>query len=278
VSGRGEPPTAPRLDVPVTALATTGIRLMASRAAYEAKTLVALHPAVALTITRLRRHGVLLSPDTDVLIEGYPRSANSFAVAAFTMAQPAPVQVAHHVHAPAHVIAAVRAGVPALVLVRDPEEAVLELVISKPNLTVRQALRGYVRFYRPLLPYREGFVTATFAQVTSDFGAVIRRLNERFGTSFREFEHTEENVRACFDAMDGYWRGRVGSGHLLERIVGRPSTVREEMKEPLRHRYHISRLCHLRERAERTFEMFGLVAAGHRRGEADGRGQGRRPA
>jgi hypothetical protein len=168
---------------------------------------------------------------------GYPRSANSFAVAAFRMAQRRAVRVAHHVHAPAQVIAAVRAGIPAMVLIREPEEAVLERMLVRPWLDVAQAVRAYLRFYRPLFRHRGSFVTGRFPDVTSDFGTVIRRVNERFDTSFQEFRHLDTNVQACFDGMERDWLQRVGPGLELEMRVGRPSELRDEMKERLRPRY-----------------------------------------
>ena len=51
---------------------------------------MAQHPLLALPAARLRGHGVVLSPRTEVVIEGYPRSANSFAVAAFRLALGSP--------------------------------------------------------------------------------------------------------------------------------------------------------------------------------------------
>lgn len=238
----------------------TAARRLAVRALYEAKMVVARHPALAMPAARLRGHGVLLGDRTDVLIEGYPRSANSFSVAAFGLAQewagrPRP-EIAHHTHAPAHVIAAVRAGVPAIVLIREPADAVLEFVIVKPVLTVGQALRGYLRFYEPLRPHAGGFVVGRFPEVSNDFGAVMRATNERFGTAFVPFEHTAENERACFDAMDGYWRGLVGAGIDLERFVGRPSDEREGWKERLRSAYGAPGLAGPRERAEALYRSF----------------------
>jgi len=229
----------------------------ASRALYEAKTLVAQRPGLALPAARLRRHFALVGPGTDILIEGYPRSANSFAVAAFRLAQGRPVEVAHHTHAPAHVLAALKRGVPALVLIREPEDSILEFVIVRPDLTVHQALRGYVRFYRPLLPHRRRFVVGPFPEVTADFGAVIRRVNEKFGTSFAEFEHTEENVRACFEQMEEYWLGRVGPGGPVERFVGRPSEVRDRWKDAMRGQFRSPALATLRRKAE---ELYGALA------------------
>src|SRR5439155_17059976 len=148
-------------DVPGRRQTVTGARDLARRAAFEAKTLDARYPALAIPIAR-RRHGIPFGPRTDVVIEGFPRTGTSFAVAAFAMAQPRPLEVACHVHAPAQVIAAVRAGVPSLVIVREPEDTVLSYAIRNPHIPLAQAIRGYVRFYGPLVPLRRGFVTATF--------------------------------------------------------------------------------------------------------------------
>jgi hypothetical protein len=195
------------------------------RAVYEAGTLVAPYPAVALRIARWRGHGVPVGERTDVLIEGYPRSANSFAVAAFETAQTEPIRVAHHTHASANVIAAVRRGVPALVLVREPEDAVVEFVLLKPELTVGQALRGWVRFYRPLLPFRGRFVIARTDEVVTDLSAVIARVNDRFGTGFAPFEPTEESLRTVQERIGAHWEGRIGPGLPL---VGRTRRTDED--------------------------------------------------
>ena len=213
---------------------------------------------------RLRGHGVLVStPGVEVLIEGYPRSANSFTVAAFARAQHWPGsgggRIAHHTHAPAHVLEAIRRRVPAIVLIRDPAEAVLEFVLVKPDLTVRQALRGYVRFYEPLLPHRDGFVVGPFEEVTTDLGRVILRLNERFGTSFRPFEHTaSEREQAEADA-DRSWARRTGPGI---PILGRGGGTRSTPIAPerLRADYEDPLLERLRGRARTAFELLASGA------------------
>ncbi len=231
------------------------------RVLYEGKTVVAKYPLLALPMARLRGHGVVLAPDTHIVIEGYPRSGNSFAVAAFGQAQPEPVRIAEHTHAPGHVIAATRAGVPALVLIRDPADACIELVIAKAYLTLRQALRGYVRFYGPLLRHRDRFVVGIFSEVITNFGAVMERVNRRYGTTFTPFQHTEENVRACFETMEGYWRGRMEPGSLLERKVGRPSEFREQLKAAMRPEYERPALAGARDRAETMYRTWLRMAA-----------------
>ncbi len=213
---------------------------------------MARYPALAIPIAR-RRHGIPVGDDTQIVIEGFPRTGTSFAVTAFDIAQERSVRIACHVHAPAQVLEGVRRGLPALVIAREPEDTVLSFVIRNPHLGLRQALRGYLRFYEPLLPVRDRVVVGRFDEVTTDFGAVIRRVNERFATSFREFEHTEESARRVFEEIEGDYRGRLPEGEALERQVARPSEWRRRLKADLASAYRAPATRDLRSRAERAF-------------------------
>jgi hypothetical protein len=148
-----------------------------------------------------RRHGAtirdcVVGAHTDFVLDGFQGSGNSFAAAAVERSQERSVQLAHHMHAPAQIIAGVRRGLPTLVTLRPPTGAVASLTSRWPYVTLPQALRCYARFYRKIEPYAEGFVISPFAKTTGALGEVIRTVNQRFGTDFAPFEHTEENMRA----------------------------------------------------------------------------------
>jgi len=164
------------------------------------RTVVSERPAIYLPFARRKYPGPspeVISDETEFVIDGYTRCASTFAVYAFQLAQPRPVRMAHHLHAPAQLIAAARADLPTLVLIRDPAGVVLSQVIREPGVSIRDALFSYTRFYDKLEPYRSSYVVADFEQTTTAFGHVIRRVNERFGTSYAEFDHTDENVARC---------------------------------------------------------------------------------
>ncbi len=196
----------------------------------------------------------VVGPDTQLVIDGFQRSGNTFAVSAFQFAQPRPVRVAHHLHAASQIVAAARRGTPTLLLVRDPEGAVLSHLVRKPGVTAMDALRNYVGFHRRVLPYRDRVVVADFREVTSDFGSVIDRVNARFGTSFERFEHTPQNVERCFRRIEE--RNRELYGRVDERTVPRPSAERDRMIEALRLAYRKDSLGRLRRRAE---ELHGAL-------------------
>jgi hypothetical protein len=197
--------------------------------------------------------------ETEIVIEGSERSGNTFAVIAFSNAQSRRVEIAHHLHAAAQIIYAARHHIPSIVLLRAPEEAVLSFLVFHPAISTSQAMHTWLRFYTPLLPFKDRFVLARFETVVSDFGRVIRSVNERFGTGFREFEHTEENVKACFAVMDQRERAKL-SKSWVEETVARPSAWRDERKEAIRSQFQGAAVADLRSRLQEVYATFESLA------------------
>ena len=194
-----------------------------------------------------------LEKESQIVIEAYPRSGNTFAHVAFKYAQKTPVPIAHHTHAAANLIAGVRQQKPALVIIREPEDAVVSYLIGDfdPHLSMEQALREYISFYQPLVNYKSQLVVATFAELISDYGAIIKKVNLRFKTDFTAFEHTPENVEHCFELIDcGY---EQTFGELSEKVVSRPAASRKVMKEQLLQEINSDRLKELVTRAKNTY-------------------------
>jgi hypothetical protein len=193
------------------------------------------HPAVFFSLYGLLRTrkdlARAVTPDTQLVIEGFPRSGNSFARRAFILAGNEKERIAHHLHVPAQVVRAARWQIPTLVLIRRPRDAVLSLAIRDP-ISVDQALRYYISFYETVEKYRDAYVLGLFEEVTEDFGQVIKRVNDKFGTTFSLFRHDEENVSKVFAGMETHARQKYGET-LWERKVQRPSAVRERMKHEL---------------------------------------------
>jgi hypothetical protein len=199
------------------------------------------HPAIYYSLYRLlRTHQDLaaaVTPDKQLVIEGFPRSGTTFARRAFIVAQNERgdktrfADIACHFHVPAQVIRAARWRVPTLVLIRKPKDAVLSFVIMDP-ISVDQALKYYISFYETVEKYRDAYVLGTFEEVTEDFGQIIKRINDKFGTAFSLFRHDEENVGKVFAGIETRAR-KVHGETLSERKVSRPSSVRERMKHEI---------------------------------------------
>ena len=61
---------------------------------------------------------------------------------------------------------------------------------------------------------------------------MIKRLNDKFGTTFSLFRHDEENVSKLFANMEAQARKQYGET-LLERKVQRPSADRQRIKRKI---------------------------------------------
>lgn len=249
------------------------------RARHRMRTQVFGHPALYLPFARHKYRGhspEVIGPGTELVIDGYFRSANTFAVWAFQLSQDRPVRLAHHLHAPAQLISAARAGIPALLLIREPQGAILSELLYD-HVALPDSLVAYSRFYTSLMRYLDSFVVGEFEQVTHDFGAVVRRLNTRFGTSFPQFRHCEESTRECFTLMNyrgtlsetvyGFESGVVSLAELRRQLPALarqpqpqhfrrawiPSGDRARLRPALRREWLRPEFARLRERAESVY-------------------------
>jgi hypothetical protein len=223
---------------------------------FSVRYFVNAYPALYRPIVWLRHRGDehwVVGSDTDLMIEGVGRSGNTFVVDAFQLAQPAPVGLVHHTHSAAQVIRAVRLGRPVLLIVRAPSQVVVSQMILR-GIAPGPPLRAWIRFHRRLVPVRDRLVVATFEDVTSDLGAVIRRVNDRFGTRFGEFVHTPENVQHVFERIEERNRRRFGGAGEV-RWVAKPMTEREQVKNELLARYETERLARSREHATALYRL-----------------------
>ncbi len=229
---------------------------------YAARIALSSYPSLFLPYARYRYRADdesrVVGPGTDIVIEGFQRSGNTFAVVAFRSAQPRPVRVAHHLHAAAQIKQGVRLGIPVLLLIRDPDDCAVSHLIRNPHVGPRSIFESWVRFHRQLHALRSRVVTAPFEEVTTNLGAVIDRVNERYGASFARFEHTPENVEAVFRSIErGHARLHgAANGAVVETRVARPSPRRAELEREVRQRLEAPALASLRERAGREYRSW----------------------
>lgn len=219
-----------------------------------------------MPVSRWRHRGKsehIVSRDTQLVMEGFARAGNTFMWFAFRSAQPRPVRLAHHTHASAQVIMAVRWGIPTLVVVRPPADSALAHMVLH-GVSARAALAAWIRFHRRIMTVRSGFVAAGFDEVTRDFGLVLRRVNEAFGTSFGVFEHTGENEARVLAAISERNRQRFGESMTTERalILARPSAARQALKDARRGELEGRELAPLRARADELYRVI-LDRRGH---------------
>lgn len=259
---------------------SVGAPSRARRARHRVRTTVSEHAWLYLPVARRRYPGPsprVIGEDTAVVIDGYTRSASTYAVYAFQVAQPEPVPMAHHLHAPAQLKEAARRGLPTLMVIREPRGAVLSQLVREPDVDLLDALYAYRRFHESLMDCRDAFVVADFADVTGDFGSVVRRMNARYGTSFGVFGGTPAEAELVNRLIEqrptlspvllGFESGQVplsgARDHLavLSAASGGeatwiPSPERERAKAALADLWGSPTVAPARARAEAAYEAF----------------------
>lgn len=169
------------------------------------RTWIGTYPGLFTAIHRLWGRGGerLCGPGTDFVIDGFPRSGNSFAHYALLHSARRDMRLGHHIHAPAPVIIAARLGIPALVVLRAPADAVAGALAKNPGLRAADLLRAYRLYYARLLPLAAHFEVAPFECAIQDFGAIIARVNARFGTDFAPLDKARQAaITPAFLAME----------------------------------------------------------------------------
>ena len=203
--------------------------------------------------TRRLKQELIVSDQTDLVIEGFPRCANTFVCSSISLANPN-IRIAHHVHSVSQVITAVKRDIPCLVLIRSPIDAVTSLCVRHPFLKLKDGFWAYQKFYQTLLPYRSGFVVGDFQKVCSELKSVVSKLNSAFGQNYKTHEDLGMTNPEVFKLIEN----RISRGD--ERKcdeIGIPSLARKPRLEELR------RFCandkSLKHTIEKCNEAFSLI-------------------
>jgi len=181
--------------------------------ALRMRAFITSHPILYFPTLRMR--GVdpsfAVSRNTDILISGYGGSGNTYAAEAFEHVE-TDKKLAHHLHVPAQVIRAVNYGLPCLVLIRYPLDAIASV---KSRFTVdcldeelMLELHNYAHFYRSIIGLRQHYVSCSFSEIISHYPGVMDRVNKKFGTAFRVLENNDAKAADLRKRhkIKGVWR------------------------------------------------------------------------
>jgi hypothetical protein len=164
---------------------------------------------------------------TEFCIEGYPRSANSSTFRLFKLANPG-VEVGHHTHTVANVALALRFGIPTMVLLRDPLDAVCSSVIASRRDDAEAELIRYIGFYKWVRRHVDEIVMVEFRSFLENWNLALARVNHRFGVSFELHDDLEDARRRMRQHIEGRFEQAA-----TESVTNKPlpSAERSAMKE-----------------------------------------------
>ena len=186
---------------------------------HKIKRILQRAPGLYIKIQLLRYSGKrykrkIVVPDSQIVIEGYPRSANSFSVKAFKHANGDDYKIATHLHVFPQVVLGVKYNIPTLVLIRNPFDCISSYAALRAQTyglnkfekgnNIAWLLDDYVFFYENLKPYKGKFVMAEFSDVLKDYGAILTAVNKKYNSNFIAFDHTSEHVKEVFSSAKSH--------------------------------------------------------------------------
>jgi hypothetical protein len=194
-------------------------------------------PGLYIRIARRRtpaRQGVDAS--TDLLIEGFPRSGNSFLVSWIAKANPG-LRIASHMHSIAHVHAALRRRLPVVVVIREPEAALASLALFDRQRPIEQHIERYRRFHVGVLAVYDEVLVSPFAISTAQPERVVEALRP---TMAQDLVATPpggvDEVMAEVDRRTVHFNGVFDASRVARPTAAR-STANERVRGLLRTRH-----------------------------------------
>lgn len=140
--------------------------------------------AIWLYCKLFNKRNVVVDPSTELVIEGYPRSANTYSVAVMWVSNGEDIKIAHHVHGSAQINKAVKLGIPAILLIRNPADTVASLLMRCPYLSGRDLLKNYIMFHRSLMGNINNIIIVDFETTVSSMDKVIEYINRKHNRSY----------------------------------------------------------------------------------------------
>lgn len=122
------------------------------------------------------RERSLAGPETDLVIDGFPGSANSWVANAIRRATDRPVRIESHFHYSAQLKRARSFGVPAIVLIRAPQAACDSLKSKQPQTWDLLIILRWLTYYRYVARHPGSWHVVCFEQVIADLDR-LRRTN-----------------------------------------------------------------------------------------------------
>jgi hypothetical protein len=175
----------------------------------------------------------------DIVIEGYPRCANTFAYVAFKLMQKEEIlnlKVAHHIHGPLQIIRGIELGIPSILLIRNPTDAIISLMIRDDSIRPKDAFKNYIKFHHKLINYISEIVIADFGIITQDFKKIVEAVNKKYNKNYVVIELDEAFLEQCKAEVMEMDKRDTGEENVDKTKVGIPSKERKKLKSELRTR------------------------------------------
>jgi hypothetical protein len=189
-----------------------------------------------------RRNDLIVSRKTDLCIEGYPRSANTFACMLLYNINPN-INIAHHTHSIANLKLALRYEIPAFVLIRFPIDAIVSYLIRREaflgynDQDIIYAMREYADFYNFVILNINELNIVKFEEIvdyTSKFLVSIKKNSDVDILHIEDLKVIKDKTKASIVKLSKRLKENSKS---IAFPNGKRKKIKEEKKEKLIENY-----------------------------------------
>lgn len=195
---------------------------------YTLRSFIGYHPfLLKITVGLLRgRWKRICHKNTTLVVEAFPRSANTYTVAVFHFIYNGNINIAHHAHAVGQFKLASTYKKPCILIIRHPYDAILSLAIRRPKVSCLLLINEYISFHTEVYKLSSTIAICTFEEVTDNANVMINRLNSKYNTHFKKYVKTESNEKSVFSIIENMEKHDSG-GSIRETHIARPSENRK---------------------------------------------------
>lgn len=188
-----------------------------------------------LTVTMLKNYKsrFVCTVNTDLVLEGFPRSGNTFSVDFLDhLSKGRKLNIAHHTHNFRNLRLGVELGVPCAALIRSPLEAVSSYMIYSGR-NVDEAANYYYEFYYSLMDIKSSISYIKFEEVVTNMNDVIIQLNEKYNLDLQisnDLQRDSEIVKNI--SIERAKKTRTNEQFI--KTVGSPNKERDLLKKEIK--------------------------------------------
>jgi hypothetical protein len=218
---------------------------------YVAANRVSSYPGIYRILSRLvSGRDCYTTANTDIVIDGFPRCANTYATYAFDLAQTRKVRIAHHIHRQSQFLVARKYNIPGILLIRKPLNCISSLLIRQPKYDPVILFKEYYFLYNSLKD-AGNFVVGDFENVLNNYGNIIRKVNEKFNRNFDGYIKNDENeakVKEIIHNQDEL----IGAKDYKQRVAY-PTKEREQPGNRIREFLHQPKFYDLHQKCNELY-------------------------
>lgn len=130
------------------------------------------------------RSSTTVKKNSDIVIEGFVRSSNTYFETNFRLSNPS-LKIAHHNHQISQLYFANKFNKTIVFLIREPIDSIISAYIYWAKSThPNKILNEWIKYHRNVINLNLNINVYSFLQVTTDYNSVITDLNKKTNSNF----------------------------------------------------------------------------------------------